>query len=79
MISERHNLWDPSLFSKSLELYVDFINTVSIWEKICSFLDNFIWIGCFEFSLLQGKYYSSRVNVFQNECKISDITKKDFF
>ena len=66
-------------FLKCLKLNTDFRNAVKSGEKAISVLDNFILIGCRDFSLLQRKYFSSRVNVLANGLKISDITKKDFF
>ena len=57
---------------------VDFRNALKSSEKIFSFSDNSIWIGCGKFSLLPGKYFSSGVNVLTNGLKISDITKKNF-
>ena len=56
-----------------------FRNKVKISEKIFNFLDSCISTGCFQISLLPGKYLSSGVNVLTNGLQISDITKKDFF
>ena len=61
-----------------LEINVDFENAVQNWQKICSFLDNFIWIGYLTVSLLPRKYFSSGDNVLRNSLKILNTTKKDF-
>ena len=53
-------------------------NAVKSSEKIISFLNSLICIGCSKFSLLPGKYFSSGVNVLTNGVKISDIAKKEY-
>ena len=65
-------------FFKSLKLNADFRSAVKNLEKIFSFSDNFIWIGCRKFSVLPVKYISSGNHVFRNDLKISDIIKEDF-
>ena len=67
-------------YSKCSKLNVNFKNAVKKKsEKLFSFLDNFIWIGCGNFSLLERKQIWSGVNVLKNGLNISYITKKGFF
>ena len=47
-------------------------------DKIHSFWDNCIWIGCLKLSLLRREYLSSPVNVLRNNLNILYITKRDF-
>ena len=58
---------------------VDFRIEVKNVEKVFCFLDNWIWIGCGKFLLLQTKYLSSAVNVLANSPKLLDITKRNIF
>ena len=48
-------------------------------KNLFFFLDNWIWIGCDKFGLLQRKYLSSGVNVLANNLKILHITNRDIF
>ena len=48
-------------------------------KKIFSSLDNWIWIGCFKFSLLSREYLPSGGNVLTNGLKILDTTKAHIF
>ena len=58
---------------------VDFRIAVKNVEKVFCFLDNWFWIGCGKFSLLQTEYLPSAVNVLANSPKLLDITKRDIF
>ena len=46
-------------------------------EKIFRLVDNFIWIACRKFFLLQREYLSPTVHVLTNSPKISNITKRE--
>ena len=48
-------------------------------EKVCSFSDNCICIGCVKLSLLSRKCLSLAVNVLTNRLTSFYITKRDFF
>ena len=61
------------------EIKFYFGNAVENWQRICSSIDNFIWIDRRKVYLLPRKYFSSWVNEFTNGLKILAITKQDFF
>ena len=66
-------------FKKSSKFNLDFETSEKNSEKVFSFRDNCIRIGCVELSLLRRVYMSSAVNVLTNSLKILHITKRDFF
>ena len=43
------------------------------------FVDNIIWIGCINLSLLRKEYLSLSINVWTKSPKILHIPKRDFF
>ena len=49
------------------------------FEKKLFFLDNCIWIGCVNLSVLRRENLWPAVNVFKNSPNILDITKRNFF
>ena len=59
------------------EFYVDFRNSIKIWEEGFGFLDNCIWIGCAKFFVKWWEYLSSAVNNIGSVNKQSDVTKRD--
>ena len=66
-------------FLKSSKCYVYFKNAEKNWENGFSFLDNGIWTGRVDLSLLRRENLWPAVNVFTNSLKVLPITKRDFF
>ena len=66
-------------FLKVLEMLSTFQKCTNNWEKAFCFLDNCIWIGCVNLSLLRREKLWPTVNVFTKSQKILHITKRDFF
>ena len=62
-----------------LKFHWGFTNAGKSLEIFFCFLDNCIWIGSRQFSLLGRKYFSWAVIVLTKSPKISDITKSDNF
>ena len=65
--------------SKCLKFNIDFKNSQTDSEKISGFLDNCIWIGIVNLSLLSTGYFSSAPNVLTSSRKILHVNKRDFF
>ena len=78
VISEIHRLWVWSFFRKCWKFNVDFRNEEKNCEKLFSFSDNSLWIGCFTLSLLRREDLSSGVDLLPNSLKILHRTKIDF-
>ena len=68
-----------TLFSKGSKFDLGFKNTEKNLEKSFCFLDNCIWVGCVNLSLLRRVYFSSAVSVSTNSSEILHITKRDSF
>ena len=68
-------LWGSRFISKCSKFYVYLKNAIKFPQKASGFLDNCIWIGCEEFSLLWQEYLSSAVDVLTKSPKILDLTK----
>ena len=64
---------------KCSKFYRHFKNAEKNSEKAFSFLDNCIWIGCVNLSLLGRENLWPAVNVFTNSPKILHITNRHFF
>ena len=79
VVSEISRLWGSSVFGKCSEFNVDFRYQEKNWDKVFSFWDNSIWIGCVVLSLICREYLSSAVSVLINSHKIFHSTKGVFF
>ena len=72
--------YEGHLFLKVFKILSPFYrNAAKNWEKGFSFLDNCIWIGCRNLSLIREENLWPAVNVFTNSSKNMYITKRDFF
>ena len=47
-------------------------------EKVLSFWDNCMWMGCFKLSLFGREHLSTALIVLTNTLKLLHITKRDF-
>ena len=47
-------------------------------QKLFSFWDNCMWMGCIKFSLLGREHLSMALIVLTNSLKLFHITKRDF-
>ena len=79
VISEIHKLWGSFFFSKCSKVHLHFKNTEKNVRKCFCFIDNSIWIGYVELSMLRREYLSSAANDLTNGAEILDITNRDFF
>ena len=80
IISEVHQLWGSSLFSKCSKFDAACGNAERNWANLFSFRDKWFWIGCVKNSLFTEREYSSLgVNMLTNSLKNSDTTKIEFF
>ena len=65
--------WKCSEFNENLR------NAEKNWEKVFSFWDTSILIGCIKLPPLRREYLSLAVNVLTNSLKILDNSKRYFF
>ena len=61
------------------QLFLTFKTAEKNFEKIFSFRDNWIWIGCVTLSLLRREYLLLAVNVLPKSLQALYITKGDLF
>ena len=61
------------------KLNLHFKNAVKNSEKYFCFWDNYIWTGCFKYSLSRPEDLWQAVNVLTNNLKTLHIAKSDFF
>ena len=78
-ISETYKLWASSFLSKCSKVDLNFKTTKEDMEKIFSFLDICIWVGCVKLSLLRREYLTSVVSLLTNSPELLYITKRNFF
>ena len=79
LTSKIKSVWGSYFCSKCLKFNLDFKNAERNWENLFCFLDNCIWIGIVQFSLLRTGYFSLEANVLTSSPKILDVNKRDFF
>ena len=79
VISEIQKLCGSSFFSKCSKCNLNFKNAEKNIENFFCFLENCIWIGTVQFSLLRTGYFSSSANVLTSSTKILHVNKRDFF
>ena len=79
VISEIHQLWPSSSFSKCLKFDVDSGNRTKNWESVFRSSDNSIWIGRGKFSQCSIGYLPSAVNLLRSIPKISPNSTVDIF
>ena len=65
-------------FWKYSKFNVDFKKAAKNSEKVFSFWDNSIWIGCVKLFLLRRENLSSSINMLTNSLKILHSTNIDF-
>ena len=70
--------YEGHFFWKCSKCNLHFKSAEKNWEKVFSFWDNSIWIGCFKLSLYRRQYLSSSVNMLTNSPKILHSTNIDF-
>ena len=76
--SEINKLWASSFFWNYSKVNLDFENTFKNPEKVFSFWDNCMWMGCIKLPLLGRAHLSTAVIVLTNSLKLFRITKRDF-
>ena len=79
LTSKIKSVWGSYFCSKCLKFNLDFKNAGRNWGNLFCFLDNCIWIGIVQFSLLRTGYFSLEANVLTSSPKILDVNKRDFF
>ena len=79
VISEIKKLCGSSFFSKCSKCNLNFKNAEKNIENFFCFLENCIWIGTVQFSLLRTGYFSTSANVLTSSTKILHVNKRDFF
>ena len=67
-----------SFLGKYSKLNLDFENTLKNREKVFTFSDNYMWMGCIKLSLLGREHLSTALIVLTNSLKLFHITKRDF-
>ena len=75
---EINKLWASSFFWKYSKLNLDFENKVKNREKVFSFWDNCMWMGCIKLSLLWRERLSTALVLLTNSLKLFHISKRDF-
>ena len=78
VILEIPQLWESSFFWKCSKFKLDFKNAQKNSEKVFSFPDYCIWIGCVKLSLLRREYLPSALSVLGNSLDILHITNRNF-
>ena len=66
-----------TFFWKYSKFNLDFENAEKNWEKVFSFWDNCMWMGCFNLSLLGRGHLSMGLIVLTNSLKLFQISKND--
>ena len=73
-----NKLWASSFFWKCSKFNLDFENAEKNSERVFSFWDNWMWMGCIKLCLLGREHLSAALVVLTNSLKLFHITKRDF-
>ena len=76
--SEINKLWASSFFRKYSKFKLDFENSEKNQEKVFSFWDNCMCVGCIKLSLFGREHLPTAVIVLTNRLNLWHITKRDF-
>ena len=71
LIWQTYQLWGSSFSSQCSKFKLHLKNAAKNWDKVFSFRDNYIWIGCVKLSLLEREYLPSVLSVLGNSLDIS--------
>ena len=74
----KRDFYTYTFFWKYSKLNIDFENTLKNREKVFTFWDNCMWMGCIKLSLLGREHLSTALIVLTNSLKLLHITKRDF-
>ena len=78
LASEIKKLWASSFLWKYSKRNRNFENTLKNQEKVFSFWDKCLWMGCIKLSLFGREHLSTALIVLTNNLKLLHITKGEF-
>ena len=70
--------YEVHMFFKCSKFNLDLENGKNKREKVCCFLDNWIWIGCVKLTQWRREYLPSAVKVLTNSSKILHSLRETF-